>query len=295
MKSTTTSWLRKISFTAWVLSYLLMQCPGSHAQENSAPPDRSGQATQANSDAPTEIQEPPGIAAVPNRPTFGTTGETVQRGVLEIEYGFEAGEGHQNINGLIKFGIFKNLELRFANNSLERDGGVAGGGDSGAGFKYRLVSQTPRRPTISILYGAALPTATAGLGIASTGHAVHALVSKDFGKHHWDFNEGVIFAGKAREGDYDRSYFTALDYSHPLRGKWQWTAEIAGFTRTNAATPPSMTLMAAVTYNVSSRLVLDAGGYLAAFGNLPRFTFVAGVTYAIADLYHHHAGLTAKK
>ena len=294
MKSTT-SWLRTIIVTASVLSHLLIQCPGSHAQENSAPPDRSGQAAQANSDAPPEIQEPPGIAVVPNRPTFGTTGETVQRGVLEIEYGFEAGEGHQNINGLIKFGIFKNLELRFANNPFERDGGVAGGGDSGAGFKYRFVSQTPRRPTVSILYGAALPTATAGLGLASTGHAVYGLVSKDFGKHHWDFNEGVIFSGTARGGDYDRSYFTALDYSHPLRGKWQWTAEIAGFTRSNAATPASMTLMAAATYNVSSRLVLDAGGYLGAFGNLPRFTFVAGVTYAIADLYHHHAGTTAKK
>lgn len=26
------------------------------------------------------------------------------------------GDGHQNINGLVKFGLFKNLELRFANN-----------------------------------------------------------------------------------------------------------------------------------------------------------------------------------
>jgi len=49
-----------------------------------------------------------------------------------------------------------------------------------------------------------------------------------------------------------------------------------------------MTLLAAATYNVSSRLVLDCGGYFAVYGDLPRFTFAAGVTYSVADLYHPH-------
>src|SRR5258705_1373234 len=92
------------------------------------------------------------ITAVPNRPTFSTTAESVQSGVFEIEYGFEAGDGHQNINGLLKFGLTKNLELRFANNLLERDAGVAGLGDSGAGFKYKLFQQEDWRPTFSVLY-----------------------------------------------------------------------------------------------------------------------------------------------
>src|SRR6266852_9101608 len=37
------------------------------------------------------------LVAVPNRPTFASTAETVQRGVFEVEYGFEAAKGHQNI------------------------------------------------------------------------------------------------------------------------------------------------------------------------------------------------------
>jgi hypothetical protein len=35
--------------------------------------------------------------------------------------------------------------------------------------------------------------------------------------------------------------------------------------------------------------VLDAGAYVAVFGQLPRITFFAGVTYSIADLYHLHS------
>src|SRR5258708_36802194 len=61
------------------------------------------------------------INAVPNRPTFASTAEMVQLGELEIEYGFEAARGHQNINGLLKWGAVKNLELWLLNNPIERD------------------------------------------------------------------------------------------------------------------------------------------------------------------------------
>jgi len=56
------------------------------------------------------------ITAVPNRPTFASTAEMVQPGVFEVEYGFEAAKNHQNINGLLKWGAVKNLELWFLNN-----------------------------------------------------------------------------------------------------------------------------------------------------------------------------------
>src|SRR5713226_10356460 len=75
---------------------------GAAAQEQGPQPP----ATQSGHDE---------ITAVPNRPTIASTAEAVQRGVIEIEYGFEDGDGHQNINGLVKFGVFKNLELRFLN------------------------------------------------------------------------------------------------------------------------------------------------------------------------------------
>jgi hypothetical protein len=242
--------------------------------------------------APVSAQPPDqdqsGITAVPNRPTITTTAETVQRGVLEIEYGFELADGHQNMNGLLKFGIFKNLELRLANNPFERDSGVTGLSDSGIGFKWRAVSQKGAIPTISLLYTASLPTATQGLGTGGIGHSIQVLVSKDFGKHHFDANEGPQFVARP-QGGFDRNYFTSLSYSHPITEKLGATAEIAGFSKTNRDTPATLTLLGAFTYNVTPRLVLDAGVSINAYGNLPRAIGIFGFTYAISDLYHFHA------
>jgi len=126
-------------------------------------------------------------------------------------------------------------------------------------------------------------------------HLAQFLVSKDFGKHHFDVNVGVQFVGRPQLSGFDRRYFTALSYSRLLRGKWGYTGEIAGYSRQNATTPATMTLLNAATYNMSSRLVLDGGAYIAAYGQLPRFTVFAGVTYSIANLYELHSTHRASK
>jgi hypothetical protein len=243
----------------------------------------------------TQGQPQEEITAVPNRPTFASTAEMVQLGVFEIEYGFEAAHEHQNINGLLKWGAAKNLEIWFLHNPVERDVGTAGLGDCGAGFKYKIFPQAKTRPTVSILYVATLPTARVELGAGAMAHLVQILVSKDFGKHHFDINEGIQVVGRPGASGFDHRYFTALSYSHPLSGKWGYTAEIAGFSRTNVETPATMTLLGGATYNLSSRLVLDGGAYVAAYGNLPRATFFGGVTYSIANLYHLHASRRSGK
>ena len=248
-----------------------------------------GQTADTTHATPQNQQKGPAtdeIIAVPNRPTFASTAEMVQLGVFEVEYGFEAAKGHQNINGLLKWGAVKNLELWFLNNPVEQDSGTAGLGDSGAGFKYKLFPQKKARPTLAVLYIATLPTARPELGVGATAHLAQILVSKDFGKHHFDVNEGVQFVGRPLSSGFDRTYFTALSYFRPLRGKWGYTGEIAGFSRRNATTSATMTLLNAATYSLSPRLVLDGGAYVAAYGQLPRVTVFAGVTYSIANLCH---------
>jgi len=252
------------------------------AQQTAPGQNSSSPSAQVSSDAPDEL------VAVPNRPTITTTAEAVQRGVLEIEHGLELADGHQNMNELLKFGLFKNLELRLASNPFERDAGVTGFSDTGVGFKFRAVPQKGARPTISLLYTASLPTATHDLGTGAVGHSIQLLVSKDFGKHHFDVNEGPQFVGRP-QGGFDRNYFTSLSYSHPITEKVGWTGEIAGFSRTNASTPATMVLLGALTYTVKPRLVLDAGAFVTVYGNQPRMVGLIGFTYAISDLYHFHA------
>src|SRR5262245_48701662 len=214
--------------------------------------DPQGQVTaNAQPSQSQSVSLPDQISAVPNRPTFSTTAESVEPGVFEVEYGFELADGHQNVNGLLKFGATKNLELRFANNPIERDAGVSGFGDSGAGFKYRIVQQKSWRPTFSVLYGATIPTATKDVGVGAAGHSAGILVSKDFGPHHFDFNETAQWVGRPGASGFDRNYFSALAYSHGIRGKWGMTAEVAGFSWTNSANPATMTLMGAAVYSAS--------------------------------------------
>lgn len=278
-----------------ILSALFLTTGASRSSGQASEPaesqNKSEQGTQAQSSTPVEDQ----ITAVPNRPTFASTAEMVQTGTFEIEYGLEAASGHQNINGLLKWGAVRNLELWFLNNPIERDAGVAGLGDSGVGFKFKLFPQKKARPTLSFLYVATLPTARPALGAGAMQHLAQLLVSKDYGQHHFDVNEGVQFVGRSAAGGFDRRYFTALSYSHPLTAKWSYTAEIAGFSRANASTPATMTILGGPTYNLSSRLVLDVGVYVAAYGDLPRATFFFGVTYSVADLYHRHHARQALK
>src|SRR5882762_8890133 len=273
--------LRALLIGCWLMSY----CPTSRAQN----PESTANASIATPQAAEASEALDQITAVPNRPTFSTTAEAVQPGVFEIEYGMEAAEGHENINGLLKFGLTKNLEVRFGNNPIERDFGVTGRGDSGAGFKYKVFSQKKWMPTFSVLYTATIPTATAEVGAGAVGHSAGIMVSKDFGKHHFDFNETEQWLGRPGGSGFDRDYFTALAYFRALSGEWGVTVEVADFSRTTSAAPATMTIMGAATYSLSSRLVLDSGVYFAAYGNLPRATFFAGVTYSVGDLYHRRS------
>src|SRR5437879_13823392 len=96
----------------------------------------------------TEIQAQDELTAVPNRPTVSNPAQPVQPGVLETEWGVDAAESHQDINGLLKFGVAKNLELRMTNNPITADSGTHGVGHTGLGFHYLLIQVSGHRLSI---------------------------------------------------------------------------------------------------------------------------------------------------
>jgi Putative MetA-pathway of phenol degradation len=233
------------------------------------------------------------LTAVSNRPTVSTPAQPVQPGVLETEWGLNAAASHQDINGLLKFGVSQNLELRFTNNPITADSGTHGVGDIAAGFKYRFTQDSAHRPSVSFMYMVKAPTAGDVLGTGEIDHAFTFLLSKDLGKHHFDFNTVVNLLGRPHSG-FDHSVLNALAWSHPLSGKWGTTAEFSGTTSPNAVTPASVQLLAAATYAVRPRLVFDFGMAARITGDIPDATFIAGFTYSIADLYRRHSRVQAK-
>ncbi len=233
------------------------------------------------------------LTAVPNRPTVSTPAQPVQPGVLETEWGVDAAASHQDFNGLLKFGVSQNFELRFTNNPITADSGAHGVGDTAAGFKYRFTRYAARRPSVAFMYMIKAPTAGDVLGSGMIDHAFTLLVSKDLGKHHFDFNTVVNVLGRP-QGGFDHSVLNALAWSHPLSGKWGTTAEFSGTTSPNVDTPASAQFLAAATYAVQPRLILDFGMAAKITGDIPDATFVAGFTYSITDLYHRHSPVQAK-
>lgn len=228
------------------------------------------------------------LTAVPNRPTVSTTAQPVQPGVIETEWGVDAAASHQDINALLKLGVSKNLELRFTNNPVTADSGTHGVGDTALGFKYRLTQDSGHEPSVSLMYMAKVPTAGDVLGSGEVDHSFTLLVSKDLGKHHFDYNLVASLLGQP--GGFDRSYLNALAWSHPVRGRWSANAELSGASSPNSAIPANAQFLAAAVYTAKSRLVFDVGMSARITGNIPRATFIAGVTYSVADLYHrpHH-------
>jgi hypothetical protein len=227
------------------------------------------------------------ITAVPNRPTVSTPAQPVQPGVLETEWGLDASASEQDINGLLKFGVSKNFELRMTNDPIIADSGAQGVGDSAVGFKYRFTQDSGHWPSFAFMYMAKLPTAGNVLGSGEVDHALTFLASKDLGKHHFDFNTVLNLLGKP-QGGFDHDVLNALAWSHPLRGKWGATAEFSGVTSPNVLASASAQFLAAATYTLRPRLVFDCGMAARITGEIPNATFIAGFTYSIAGLYRGH-------
>ncbi len=224
------------------------------------------------------------LTAVPNRPTVSTIAQPVQVGVLETEWGVDAAAAHQDINALFKFGATTNLELRFASNPITADSGAHGFGDVLAGFKYRLTTDHGNQPSVALMYMFKAPTAGGILGSGYADHSLTLLVSKDIGKHHFDYNLIANLLGTP--AGLDHNFVHALAWSHPMGGNWGLDAELSGMTPSSSGLPGSAQFIVSGTYTARPRLVLDFGLMGRITGPIPHSMFMAGVTYSIADLYH---------
>jgi len=234
---------------------------------------------------------PDELTATPNRPTVTDIAETTQRGVLELEFGIAATHREQALVGLLKFGLLRDLELRWAGSPWQHDSALRTGGvtDTDLGLRWRLLHQARVQPTVSLQYTATLPTAGALLGSGESDHGLGVLVSKDLpAQFHLDANLTRLWLGRPRagaaRGGFDQAWLPAFTLAHPIRGKWALAMEFSGVTRAGPTGPLVQNLWA-VTYTPKPRLVIDAAVQYRVIGNVPNVVYVAGFTWAIADLY----------
>ena len=238
----------------------------------------------------------PSISANPNRPTIANPADITQYGVLELEYGWDhtsliTGGRETNLEGLLKFGLLCDVELRWTmSNYIWQSplaGNQAGTGDNWFGPQIRFYRQTAHVPTLSLNYAVKAPTANSskGLGSGLVDHSVTFLASKDIKKIHFDFNATSFWIGRPAGSGFDQNCQINMAFSRTLKGRLGFTGEFYGNTELNPATPGFASTLWAPTFAVTPRLVLDAGFEIGLSHGAPRQHFFVGVTYAIANIY----------
>jgi hypothetical protein len=228
------------------------------------------------------------LTATPNRPTVTNTAETTQFGVLEIEFGISAAARQQYLQGLLKFGLLRDLELDWAGDPWQHDALLhyTGVSDNVLGFRWRFLHQGQRRPTLTVEYSGKIPTAGPVEGSGQVDHIVTLLASKDLpARFHLDTNLNYQWLGRPG-GGFDHNWAPDFTLAYSLSRKWGVAMEFSGSSRANVVTPATVQNLWAVSYIVKPRLVLDSAVQFRVTGNVPRFVYLGGFTYSIADLYH---------
>lgn len=239
------------------------------------------------------------IVSVPNRPGVANPADATQKGVLEIEYGWDRAFRSQNFKtytdavGFIRFGLTDDIELHLgmvnyvSQRSQEHDGRRSGIGDTFPGFKYRLLEQNDVWPTLSFAYDVKIPTASRkkGLGSGRVDHNLTFLASKNLLGLDWDFNYVLGWIGKEGKKSFDDSHLFAVAFARPLFGPLGITGEIYGGPRINRKIAGFASTDWALTYSVNPRVTLDAGVDVGLTSAARDITYFAGITIAVIDLY----------
>ena len=241
---------------------------------------------------------------VPSRPTVSNPAEFQKPGVLQLELGYNANfkapgvHLQQDMPLALRFAVSRRLLLEFDGDSpsSQTDAGArtTGTGDSQLGIQVVLQHEKESRPGFSLAYYIKLPTADSaqGLGTGRVDHNFIALVSKKVGGTTLDFNATFLLSGRTTDSGHAASGQGALAASRNVTRRVGIQGEVSGYSR-NDAQSGAMLALAAVTYQINRRLVLDSGLRFGLTREAPRCGLFAGLTLGIGDLYKHRRAASA--
>jgi hypothetical protein len=233
----------------------------------------------------------------PSRPTEAEPADIQKAGVLQLEFGLDAGfdaeqfSNQQTTPLRLRFAATSRLLLAFYIENMKSQVGPIGGrmtgvGDVELGFQIVSFKQANIRPAIAFAYFSKLPTASEKkeLGNGRTDHRVTLLISKHFHDNELDFNATYLNVGR-KESDRraDGGQF-ALALAHKFGSHFGVEGELAGQSL-EYTLPRGVYPFGAVTYQVNRRLRFDAGVRFGIGAEAPKVSLVTGVTIGVVDLY----------
>ncbi|HXC16458.1 MAG TPA: hypothetical protein VNV60_03350 [Holophagaceae bacterium] len=248
---------------------------------------------------PLAAQDPDAITVNPNRPTFATPARTTQAGVLELEAGlqrslFRDGSRSDFEPFLLKLGQDARFEWRLGWNGYltqtAPDGSRAQGfSDPTFGFQWHPMDQDKLGfdGAVGVFHKFATANAAQGLGSGRADDTLILLASKDAGPIHVDVNLLHGWIGQPEGGRAGQTSGT-VSLSWQLSGSWGMGTEIytvgplPGLARDTA-------LLTYASYQLSPRVVFDAGFDRGLSDGAPRWNLFCGVTCGLGRLFHPKA------
>ncbi|HEY2394677.1 MAG TPA: hypothetical protein VGH81_01680 [Rudaea sp.] len=205
-------------------------------------------------------------SATPYRPTVSNPADLPVPGWLEGEFGglHTAGEDHSRADSvpwLLKYAFDENHGLLLGGNAYmsAQPAGASKQSSFGDTFlEWKQRFPVSDKAAFGIEAGVVAPTASHDLGIGKAQWEANGIFSSDLGAMHIDLNLGEARGGEQPVNVSPWQTTWAAAVSTSLTGDWGTAFELSGMHQRGLATQSQA--LVAFSYNVSHRLVLDAGG-----------------------------------
>ena len=239
-------------------------------------------ATLAHADAPN---------VVPYRPTVSTPAALSEPGYLDLELGWQRISGgslarYDSTPYTLKLAFTPDWGVRIGGDGLARAVDVNGSrlsgfADTAVVLKRRFA--VDGSSAFGLEGGVKLASGKRELGSGSTDYALNGIYSADLAAYHTDLNVSATRLGSVDPGQGRTQVLWAGALSHALDEHWGIVGEFSGTRRSGTASTAQF--LAAVSYNVGPRMVLDAGASRGLNSAASDWSLFAGVTILLGKVF----------
>lgn len=231
-------------------------------------------------------------SATPFRPTVTSGAAISAPGWLELEFGGQrlGGNGMDARNSwpyLLKYSLNDRFALLLGGDSYVEvtpafAPAFSGRGDTTVTLKYKAPDAI-EGVSLGLEATAKLPTASDGLGSGERDYSLKGIYGVDLAHgFHLDTNLAATRLGSVGpdQGQYQWGWAAAV--SHAVGESWTLAADLSGTSQQGA--PSTAQFLAAASYAVNKRLVVDAGFATGLNNDTPKFTVFAGLTVLLGKV-----------
>lgn len=239
-----------------------------------------------------DAAEADGPQAVPYRPSVSAPAALSAPGWVEVEAGLTRTRDGDvralSVPYTLKLALTPDWGVRIGGDAWVRQrvtgrDARSGTGDAGLVLKRRFAIDDSQ--ALGLEAGVVVPTAKSGLhsGSGKPDYGINGIYSADAGAWHVDANLAATRVGARERGTSRTQWLYALAVSHPLSERLGLVGEFSGTRQSGIGS--TRQLLAALSYGVSPRLVVDAGAARRLGGDPREWQAFAGFTWTAWQMF----------